>query len=310
MKELIFYDILKYTYPDKKNKFYLSQDLCNHVKKPAWSKSKKNKQLIDDYINIIKKYWFLYKNIPFVKSIYVCNSLSFCSVKKDSDIDIFIVAKKNRLWLARFWSVLLFTIFGIRRYKEKITKRFCLSFYVTEDGLDLYRIAIKPIDIYLVYWIAHLQPIYIESKRYTNDIFKKNKWIGKYLPNFNFEHVKLLDIDIVIGKGFFKRIVERISWFNFIESCIKYIWQPIIMYKKKKLWKKAKGVSINDKMIKLHWVDIRKDVYLKLKILWKNDNKRNTSKNGSIFSKCKVWTQISHTISTTTSSDTERTDNW
>ena len=53
----------------------------------------------------------LYRFIPFIRMMAVCNSLAISNAKEDSDIDFFIITKKNKIWLARFFSVLFIKIF-------------------------------------------------------------------------------------------------------------------------------------------------------------------------------------------------------
>jgi hypothetical protein len=53
-----------------------------------------------------------------------CNS-------EDSDIDLFVVTEKNRLWLVRILITIIFSVLMVRKTKTKHKKRFCLSFFVT-----------------------------------------------------------------------------------------------------------------------------------------------------------------------------------
>ncbi|MDR0650197.1 MAG: hypothetical protein LBG59_02025 [Candidatus Peribacteria bacterium] len=48
---------------------------------------------MDDYIAEIEKYATLYKSLPFVEEIYLCNSITFNALHQDSDIDLFIIAR-------------------------------------------------------------------------------------------------------------------------------------------------------------------------------------------------------------------------
>ena len=127
---------------------------------------------MEEFITHIEKYGRRYKALPFVKNIFLCNSITFNSLKKDSDIDLFIITKKNSLWRARFRSVLLFALTGLKRSRKKKEKKFCLSFYITEDHKSLYNIMISKTDIYLNYWLAHLVPLYSEHE--TLDMYKDN----------------------------------------------------------------------------------------------------------------------------------------
>jgi hypothetical protein len=77
---------------------------------------------------------------------------------KDSDIDLFIITKNNRIWTTRICFTLILTLLGQRKTTKKHAGKFCLSFFITENYLNLENIAIKN-DIYLKYWIESLVPI-------------------------------------------------------------------------------------------------------------------------------------------------------
>ena len=98
--------------------------------------------------------------IPFVETVFVCNTVAGGGVKKESDIDVFIIIKNGRLWLTRFLTTIILSIFNLRRNKKHIANKICLSFYATNDGLDLSKIKIADPDIYLIYWLENLIPVY------------------------------------------------------------------------------------------------------------------------------------------------------
>jgi hypothetical protein len=163
---------------------------------------------MEEYLAYIKKRSRLFKTIPFIKTIYLCNSLSFNSIHEDSDIDIFIVTKKKALRRARFSSVLFFWIFGLKRSITNKKKKFCLSFYVTEDQQNLYNISLHNTDIYLAYWIAHLIPIYQSSSNNTL-VYKHNTRISSILPNISPKQNIFLDIPLTEGDNKVKKVLER-----------------------------------------------------------------------------------------------------
>lgn len=68
-------------------------------------------------------------------------------------------------------------------------KKFCLSFYVTRDHANLQGIKLRPLDPYLVYWLAHLVPIYQKLPEHPVSIYEDNHRLRDYLPTFPMEQV-------------------------------------------------------------------------------------------------------------------------
>jgi len=120
--------------------------------------------------------------VPFVAAVFVCNTVALGGVKKSSDIDVFIIIKASRLWLARLLTAFVLSMVGLRRNRKKITNKICLSFYATDDTLNLEPIKIAPNDIYLIYWLDNLIPIYDPTNLHKK-IMEANGWAKKYLPH-------------------------------------------------------------------------------------------------------------------------------
>ena len=70
------------------------------------------------------------RHMPFVRSVAVSGSVVQLAASDKSDIDIFIITAKNRIFLTRFVVSAYFQLFGGRRHGEKINRRFCLNHYV------------------------------------------------------------------------------------------------------------------------------------------------------------------------------------
>lgn len=96
--------------------------------------------------------------LPGIRLVAICNSLSMYATDKGSDIDLFIVTKTGRLWLVRLLVTAYFQLLGVRRHGKKVAERFCLSFFVSEAGMDFAPFALEN-DPYLAAWLAHLKPI-------------------------------------------------------------------------------------------------------------------------------------------------------
>ena len=92
--------------------------------------------------------------------VAVVNSLALYATHEDSDIDLFIVTSRDTLWWVRVVVTLTFSLHGVWRHGEDRAGNFCLSFFVTEDALDMSEIAIED-DIYLYFWISSMRPILV-----------------------------------------------------------------------------------------------------------------------------------------------------
>ncbi len=119
-------------------------------------------------------------SIPFVRGVYICNTLASKTAKQESDIDVFIVIKNKRLYFSRLCVTLIVSMLNRRRTKKQIADTICLSFYVTESHLGLAPVAIEQPDIYLIHWIYDLIPIYDPHQR-IESIHKANQWIYEYI---------------------------------------------------------------------------------------------------------------------------------
>ncbi len=262
--ELLFYEIMNYPIP--KNWEYFSTEKKEHinlVNENNFSWEIKN-SLLEEYLNHIKKHQKLFQSLPWIKTIYLCNSITFNALHHWSDIDLFIVTKKWSLRRARLFSVIFFFFSWLKRTLTKTDKRFCLSFYITEDTENLYPISLSNTDIYLAYWLAHLVPLY-QEKEEKSTIYEKNQRLYSLLPNLpKKDHPIYLWIEKIKGNTKTKILIEKyFSWviWHFVEYMIKTLRIPILIYKTKKLKEIGKDIIFNNTMLKFY-KDKRKKISL------------------------------------------------
>ena len=204
--------------------------------------------------------------VPFVKMIAVCNNLAFGIVDEESDIDIFVVAKKKRLFIARLFLVFYLHITGVRRHGKKVAGRFCLSFFVDESHLNLSKLAIKN-DIYFAYWIYKLVPIINRGVLYEFEM--KNRWILPVLKEESFRN-KRSDIKKAPTKAFLSRKFFEFILFGPIGNVVeKFIgsWQMKRAKEKAEKLESRAGTVIADNVLKFHDADKRllyRDAYSKI----------------------------------------------
>lgn len=119
--------------------------------------------------------------IPFLEAVFMCNTVAFGWPRPQSDIDVFVVVRRNRLWLTRLLITAAIGLSGYRRHGKYVADRVCLSFYITDDVLDLAAVQIEPNDILLTYWVVFLHPLY-DSALVANQITARNHWATVRVP--------------------------------------------------------------------------------------------------------------------------------
>jgi hypothetical protein len=227
----------------------------------------KNPEIEDEFRTFLekknrtRKYWRHVKRFcgilnlcPFVRLITVCNSLPIGDINKNSDIDLFVVAKPNRLFTARLFLTILTSIFGLRRYGIKIKKRFCLSFYASEDSLDLSSIAQKPYDIYLAYWLKTMEPICGDYSVYQKLIAENSPWLKDF-----FYSVPPLKRYFRKKTSLIKKILEKLLDWDSLEIKQKRYQLKRAQAKYSRLPDKS-GTIISDTILKFHDFDARATV--------------------------------------------------
>lgn len=208
------------------------------------------------------------KLIPFIKSISLANSLSFANAKKSSDIDLFIITQKDRLWITRTLSALLLIALGVKRRKNRDIDpdRFCLSFFATTKNLNIKQIYREPFDPYLSFWVAGLKPLC--GIKIFNQFVAKNLWYKKELPN----HKHRIQTQYFIKQkksllGFLRFIVEKsinLLRANSIDKWL-YRWQSRVVIEGADWDEVGIGIIAEREMLKTHAHDKRQYFREKLK---------------------------------------------
>lgn len=128
----------------------------------------------------VRRFFSLARFAPYLRAAFVCNTLARSYARAESDIDMFVVAAPGRIWLTRLCVTGLAALLRVRPTETESADRICLSFFVTEDALDLKPLAIDG-DVYLPHWVQELYPVYDEAGA-TRRLFAQNGWLRDVLP--------------------------------------------------------------------------------------------------------------------------------
>ncbi len=208
----------------------------------------------------MRKFARLVQMIPFVEGVAACNTIAISDIRKDSDLDVFIIVRHGRMWYTRFKITALAWLARMLRHGDKVADRICLSFFITDDALNLESIAKKPYDIYLMYWISLLVPLW--DKGVFQDFSKQNAWVRDYLPNYtpySSEEMKRLEKDVPFYQGL-RRMGEAVlggGFGNIVERFFRRLERGKMKERLGKLDKENTDVIVSDQMLKFHEVDKR-----------------------------------------------------
>ncbi len=199
--------------------------------------------------------------VPFVRAVFVCNTLAFSVADRTSDIDVLIIVKGGRMWTARLMTTILMSVCGLRRTKKRIQDRICLSFYLADRALNIMKFRI-PDDIYMSFWLRTLIPVY-DPDHLRDSILRANQeLLEPFLPHARYTHPMLrLDRSHELGKRTSVRIVEWVLQSRVGdrgESFVRAIQRKKIFRNRHSLvHAKDTRVVVNDSVLKFHENDRR-----------------------------------------------------
>ncbi|CAM1373096.1 nucleotidyltransferase domain-containing protein [Tenacibaculum xiamenense] len=131
---------------------------------------------------------------PYIESVCVSGSLSKGYFEGDSDIDFFIITKKNRLWIARTLLILYKKVFLLNSKKF-----FCINYFMSSGYLQ-----VDERNRFTATEIATLIPMYGKIK--YGEFVRENNWINEYFPNLKRKDKNVKEI----SKGFFSKGIEKL----------------------------------------------------------------------------------------------------
>ena len=161
---------------------------------------------------IAKKQARLISRFPFVRAVMASGSLSKNYMDESSDLDFFVIAKSNRVWLTRFM---------LRMYQflflSNSRKYFCLNYFIDDNHLE-----IQEKNLFTATELATALPLY--GKEYYQELLAANTWTKKILPNHTPRSIENVpDSKIGTVKGILEFVINSIGGRLFDHLAMKLI---------------------------------------------------------------------------------------
>ncbi len=206
-------------------------------------------------------------SLPFVQMIAVCNTLGWSNARDESDIDFFIVAAREHLWIARLLCAGLMHVYGVRPQKNQMKDTVCLSFFASDDALDLSSLFLgeknEMPDVYFHYWIPYCVPIYDSGGVYDRFWKANEHTVLSALPCASWYDTNDRRRVWVSGlQMFFKKFFE--TWLrlfgNMPERMARKFQMRMLPKNLKEIVNIDTRVVMNDRFLKFHQEDRREEI--------------------------------------------------
>lgn len=159
--------------------------------------------------------------MPHVQAVWLANSVAWGNASKNSDTDVIIVTRPNRIWTARFFTTLCMRMLRQRPGEQTQAKAICLSFYMTADPLGLEPYKIGKNDIHFSFWVTQVYPLYDprniyaryrERNVWVRSVFANNPWLTP-IPRRRIQIARLEQLfkyalELLPGE----RMLQRLQW--------------------------------------------------------------------------------------------------
>jgi len=184
--------------------------------------------------------------LPFIKVITLSNSIGQFNLRDGSDIDLFIITARRRIWLTRLFCAGIAKILNRRPTPKNKKDKICLSFYISEENLNLDNLQMANGDPYFFFWLRSLVLLYNKDKVYEKFL------VANCLPLSEISAQSLDSVPAVKQKT-----AGLNKTFNYFERVAQKIQLIVMSPALKKAMNNSIGVVISDNILKLYLHDKR-----------------------------------------------------
>ncbi len=183
------------------------------------NKRKRREKQSQIYLRKAKLLVSILKIVPWIKLVGISGGLAMENANQADDIDLFIITKRNRLWLSRILAIMILDLLGVRRKagmkKEETYGKLCLNILLEEDKLKQIRK-----DLFVAHEVLQMKVLWQREGVYSKYLLD-NEWVFKFLPSWiTSERLMISDLRLKI-KNQQSSIVNHKSLLSISESLAK-----------------------------------------------------------------------------------------
>lgn len=118
--------------------------------------------------------------IPTVKLVGVSGALAMSAAGSQDDIDLFIITRRNSLWISRLLALLVLTLLrqNLRRVGDRqVANKLCLNLWLDEQNLEF----ADRQEIYTAHEILQARVLFDRDAVYKRFLVE-NSWVARFFP--------------------------------------------------------------------------------------------------------------------------------
>ena len=204
--------------------------------------------------------------LPWVRAVCLCNTTALGQARDQGDLDFFVVAKAGTIWRTRFFAALPFKLFGARPHSSphpsldvregarragELSDPVCLSFFVTDDALDLSRCMLSEDDPYFRHWFLSWLPL--RDDGVLQDLWEQN-------PSIRQRHPLARQWTALDAEDWLKPQKSEPAGNSWLEGVLKRIQMRKFPQAIKDLANRDTRVVVTDQALKFH-VDDKREAF-------------------------------------------------
>lgn len=152
-----------------------------------FSNWKKRQKISEQKVQKAKRYIHILSWFPQIQLIGFSGSLSMMNAKKDDDIDLFIISKRDRLFTARFIGLVLAFLMGLKRKRNvsSASNKICLNLFFDEKNMT---VPSKKRSEFVAHEVLQMKPV-IDKNTTCLHFLYTNQWVRQYFPNVTIQQI-------------------------------------------------------------------------------------------------------------------------
>ncbi len=197
--------------------------------------------------------------MPFVRGVWLCNSMGWNNARRLSDIDIVIIAKAGHIWTARLFTAGIMKLLKQRPGEQHPAKAICLSMYIADNHLNLEDSRHADGDIHFDFWCTQFYPVLDRDALYER-FRSENTWLAHTFADLQWTlPVSHRTLSWKPWHRGIQTTLERLT--SPFEHTFKKVQQRIMPDVLKRLAGQDSRVRLEDSVLKFHTHDTRREIH-------------------------------------------------